>query len=727
MKLIASCAFGLEAIVSRELKALHYETRTVGPGQIEFSGEWSDIAKTNLWLRAADRVSIVIQEFACEDFDCLFETIKQQDWTQWVASDAMIHVTGSSVKSQLTSVPAIQRTTKKAIVESLLAMPSISELPESGPKYRVHISLRDDVARLTLDTTGASLHKRGYREIATRAPLKETLAAALVQLSFWAPGRPMIDPFCGGGTILIEAAMLGRNMAPGRNRSFACEQWSHSPVEIWKSAREAANDAAIREPLSTRLVGYDIHAGALSLARRNAEAAGVANNMHFQLADFADLTTKRDYGVIITNPPYGERLDQEELRHLYESIPYVLRGLPTWSHYIFTSYPNFEALIGKQADRRRKLYNGRIECTYYQFHGPKPEQKHQLSSTKDEVGVTPEETQGRSVVRPVFGGHQDDFRQQTEIFANRLKKLARHLRRWPTKRGITCYRLYERDIPEIPLVVDRYEDHLHIVEFERPHDRDIAQHAEWMDAMAATAAKTLEISPANVHVKSRMRQRGNLQHEKLDNSLQEFVVSEGGLRFLVNLTDYTDTGLFLDHRAARSIIRDMSDGKRVLNLFAYTGAFSVYAAAGNAAQVVTVDWSNTYVEWAKRNLKLNAFVNDKKYRFARADARDYVTTLPGDVEFDLIICDPPTFSNSKRTEDSWDVQRHHADLINLLLTRLSPEGTIFFSTNFRRIHLETDKLHSAVVREITKQTLPEEFRNRRIHRSWFIRHEAAQP
>jgi len=714
MKLVTSCAFGLEAIVARELKALGYATKTVGPGQIEFDGDWNDVAKTNLWLRCADRVSISIAEFPCSDFDCLFDTIKSHDWTEWLSTDAMIHVTGSSVKSQLTSVPAVQRTTKKAIVESLLANPSITSLPETGAHYRIHIGLRNDVARLTLDTTGPSLHKRGYREISTRAPLKETMAAALVQLSFWQPGRPLIDPFCGGGTILIEAALLGRNMAPGRSRAFAFEEWTHVPKDSIRTARENA-DALVANVEPMRLLGSDIHAGALSLARKNAEDAGVANDIHFQQGEFKDLTSKKEFGVIITNPPYGERLDQEELQHLYESIPYVLRALPTWSHYIFTSFPKFETLIGKQADRRRKLYNGRIECTYYQFHGPKQSAASKVkdADASDASGTDPE-------MRPVFGGGSDTFERQTEIFANRLRKLARHLRRLP-KRGITCYRLYERDIPEIPFVVDLYEDRLHLVEFERPHDRDIAQHAEWVDAIARTASETLDVPMDRVFVKSRMRQRGDQQHVKLDNSLQEVIVNEGGLKFLVNLSDYTDTGLFLDHRNARSMIREMSDGKSVLNLFAYTGAFSVYAAAGNAKKVTTVDWSNTYVEWAKRNFKVNGFVNDQKYRFARSDARDYVSTLPSDVEFDLVVCDPPTFSNSKRTDDTWDVQRHHAELINSLLSRLTSDGTIFFSTNFRRIKLEEHNLNNATVREITKKTLPEEFRNQRIHRSWFIR------
>ena len=703
MNLLASCAFGLEAIVARELQALGYSTKTVSPGQIQFTGEWRDVARTNLWLRCADRVSISLHAFPCDDFDCLFETIQGMDWAAWLPHDAQIHVTGSSVKSQLTSVPAVQRTTKKAIVTGLLAR-GASHVPETGNRYRIHIGLRDNLARLTLDTTGASLHKRGYREISTRAPLKETLAAALVQLSFWQPGRPLIDPFCGGGTILIEAAMIGRNLAPGRHREFAAEAWPQLDGKIWQAQREEADALVRREPLDVRLIGRDHHAGALSLARRNAHSAEVTADIHFQQGEFADLSSKKEYGVLITNPPYGERLDEGALRHLYQSIPLVLRGLPTWSHYLLTAYPGFEKLIGKQADRRRKLYNGRIECTYYQFHGPKPGQARRAEPA----------------AAAVFGGHRDQFRSQAELFASRLRKRARHLRRWPTKRGIRCFRLYERDIPEIPLVVDRYEDHLHIVEFERPHDRDLAEHAEWLEEMARTAGETLEVPPEHVHLKSRFRQRGQQQHEKVNQTQQELIVHESGLQFLVNLEDYTDTGLFLDHREARKWIRERSRGKQVLNLFAYTGAFSVFAADGGAEQVTTVDWSNTYVDWAQRNFRLNDFSDAAKYRFVRSDAREFLVANDAS-EFDLIICDPPTFSNSKRTDNVWDVQRDHVDLINLMLARLTKHGEIFFSTNFRRIRFAADQV-LGTSREITKQTLPEEYRNRRIHRSWIINH-----
>lgn len=712
MRLVASCAFGLEALVTRELNELGFTAEITGPGQVEFTGDWLAIAKANLWLRCADRVSILISEFDCLDFDTLFEATKGVRWFDHLATDGFIHVTGGSVKSKLSSVPALQRTVKKAIVEHLLRRKGVDALPEDGPVYRVHVGLRRDTARLTLDTTGPSLHKRGYREISSKAPLKETMAAALVKLSFWRAGRHLIDPFCGGGTILIEAAMMGRQIAPGLRRSFVSEEWAGSPREIWESERKAADQARL-DPLPVRLTGTDIHAGALSLARRNAAIAGVADDIHFQQRPFSELTSKRQFGCVITNPPYGERLDPAEIRQLYESMPLVLQRLPTWSHFVLTAYPTFEKLIGREADRRRKLYNGRIECTYYQFHGPHPN-----SERSDSVS----ETGGRPPAHaPVFGGLDVKDREQAQLFANRLRKRARHLRRWPTRRGVTCYRLYDRDIPEVPLSVDRYEDWLHIVEFERPHDRDLARHSSWLDLMAETAAKTLEVPQGNVVLKTRSRQRGLSQHEKQNNVGEELVVREGGLKFLVNLTDYTDTGLFLDHRAARALVRDLCPGKRVLNLFAYTGAFSVYAAAGGAREITTVDLSATYLDWGRRNFEANGF-HGPQFRFVRSDTHAFVNQLDKGVEFDVIICDPPTFSNSKRTEDVWEVQRDHAGLLTSLVRVLSKDGTLFFSSNYRRLKFDPAAVAGASVREITKRTLPEDYRDQRVHRSWLIRH-----
>ena len=295
-------------------------------------------------------------------------------------------------------------------------------------------------------------------------------------------------------------------------------------------------------------------------------------------------------------------------------------------------------------------------------------------------------------------------------------KRAKHLRRWPS-RGNTCYRLYERDIPEVPLVVDRYEDRLHIAEFARPHERTPAEHADWLDLMAKTAAEVMDIHPANVFMKFRDRQRGTSQYERRGSDGHVLVVHEGGLQFQVNLSDYLDTGLFLDHRQTRGMVRESAADRRVLNLFGYTGSFSVYAAAGGAVATTTVDSSKTYLDWARENLRLNGFTG-KNHRFVRSDGLDYLRSLHADVVFDLAVVDPPTFSNSKDISHDWDVQRDHEELLSRLQQHIAPDGIIFFSTNFRRFKLAESILSGMNCHEITRQTIPPDFRNRRIHRCW---------
>jgi 23S rRNA (cytosine1962-C5)-methyltransferase len=293
------------------------------------------------------------------------------------------------------------------------------------------------------------------------------------------------------------------------------------------------------------------------------------------------------------------------------------------------------------------------------------------------------------------------------------------LRRWPTKRGITCYRIYERDIPEIPLVVDRYEDALHIAEFDRPHERTPAEHADWLDHMVRAAAEALETPRELVFVKHRRRQRGSAQYEPVDDRRAMRIVHEGGLKFQVNLSDYVDTGLFLDHRITRGLVRDAAAGKDVLNLFAYTGSFTVYAAAGGAASTTTVDLLPTHLEWAEENLRLNELLAPQ-HALVQADSRDYLASLRGRPKFDLAIVDPPTFSNSKRMDEDWDVQQDHAELLAATLEVLRPAGVLFFSTNSRRFKFDEGALAGATAREITKHTIPEDFRNKRIHRCWKI-------
>lgn len=737
LELIATAAAGTEAVVKRELAELGYEARTVTPGRLLFPGDVAAICRTNLWLRTAERILIRMGTFPATDFGQLFDGTAALAWDHWLPPDAEFPVRGRSHHSQLSSVPACQKIVKRAIVESLRAAHQREVLPETGPKCSIEIGLRDDVATLTLDTTGVGLHKRGYRRLVGDAQLRETLAAAMIQLSFWRPGRVLADPFCGTGTIPIEAALIGRNVAPGLHREFAAESWPTLEKRHWELAREAARDL-IRPSLAERLLAYDIDGDALSLARYHAQQAGVETDIHWQQRPFSELRAKAEYGCIVTNPPYGERMgDEKEIVELYRTFPLVLRRLPTWSHYILSSRPDLEQLVGQTADRRRKLFNGPIECTYFQFYGPRPLKAHERPNVDHETSgdrhfneadelnsiavehAQPKKTSAAAkvTVAPAFGGLQESAGRQAEEFANRLRNRARHFRRWPTKRGIRCYRLYERDVPDVPLVVDRYEDALHISEFARPHDRSPAQHADWLDLMGRTAAEVLEVPRERVFLKHRDRQRGADQYQRVDERGATVVVHEGGLKFIVNLSDYVDTGLFLDHRLTRQMVRDRAEGKRFLNLFAYTGSFTVYAAAGGAVTTTTVDKSAAYTDWARENLELNGFAGPA-HNIVRSDVPTFLDRLQPQDQWDLAVVDPPTFSNTKGMEADWDVQHDHGDLLRRLARHIAPGGIVYFSTNFRRFKLDETALADYTIRDITRQTIPEDFRNQRIHACW---------
>jgi 23S rRNA (guanine2445-N2)-methyltransferase / 23S rRNA (guanine2069-N7)-methyltransferase len=731
LELIATSTAGLEACVKHELVALGFtDARIYSPGRLIFTTDAVGLARANLWLRTANRVLLKVGSFPAEDFDQLFDGIRELPWEQWIPADGTLPVTGRSYKSQLTSVPAIQRTAKKAIVERLLKAHSAGDLPETGPSFAIEVAVREDVATLTMDTSGGDLHRRGYRAAAGPAPLKETLASALIQLSFWKPDRPLIDPFCGSGTIPIEAAMIGRNMAPGLYRDFAAEDWPALARQCWSDERARAQDL-ILPPLEQRIIGTDIEPKGVSLSRYHAELAGVDGDVHFQAAPFAELTSNREYGCVICNPPYGHRFasDRGGTPPVYAEMPDVFRQLKSWSFYVLTSV-DLEEALGQTADRRRKLYNGRIECTYYQYHGPRPprrltdEEKAERRAEHEQRIDQPDDSTPAPAPAPTpapapaaFGGLKDNAADQAEMFANRLRKNARQLRRWPTRKNITCYRLYDRDIPEVPLAVDLYEGHLHIAEYDRPHDRTAAQHADWLELIASTAGEVMEIAPANIHLKRRERQKGTEQYNKFGDAGCVTTVHEGGLEFEVNLSDYLDTGLFLDHRITRNMVREEAEGKRVLNLFGYTGAFTVYAAAGGASATMTVDLSRTYLTWANRNLLANRLASEI-HDFARVDAMAFLREADREKKYDLAIIDPPTFSNSKRTDDVFDVQRDHVTMLRATHELMSPGGVIYFSTNSRRFKLAGEAMVGFDIQDISAKTIPEDFRNKRIHQCW---------
>lgn len=370
--LIATSTFGLEAIVAQELKDLGFENLKTENGKVTFSGDERAIALCNTWLRTADRVLIKLAEFPAESFDELFDAASKINWSDIMPSNAKMHVNGKSIKSKLFSISDCQSIVKKAIIENMKKKYKKEWFSEDGELFKIEIALLKDIATITIDTSGPGLHKRGYREESGEAPLKETLASAMILLSKWEPSRVLADPFCGSGTIPIEAAMIAKNIAPGLKRNFVAENWSWLPPKIWKDVREEAESKIIKD-LEFRILASDIEYRVLKIAKENAVKAGLEDYIAFQKLDMNDFSSKRKYGCIIANPPYGERIgEKERVRQLYKDYGQLFKRLETWSFFTLTSNPDFEWLFGKKASKNRKLYNGNIQCYFYQHFGPLP-------------------------------------------------------------------------------------------------------------------------------------------------------------------------------------------------------------------------------------------------------------------------------------------------------------------------------------------------------------------
>ncbi|MEY8415990.1 THUMP domain-containing class I SAM-dependent RNA methyltransferase [Tissierella praeacuta] len=383
IELVATATFGLEAVVKRELMNLGYNDLKVENGKVIFTGTERDIPRTNLWLRTADRVLLRMGEFKALTFEELFEKTKELPWEDWITEDGNFVVEGKSIDSKLFSISDCQRIVEKAVVERLKTKYNVEWFEKTGAKYTIEVSLLKDIATLTIDTSGDGLHKRGYRERQGDAPIKETLAAAMILLSYWNKDRVLFDPFCGSGTIPIEAAMIGRNMAPGLDRNFAAEKWPRVKKEYWQEAKKEAFKAIDNET-KLHILGCDIDRKAILRARDNAANFGLEDDIAFFIKDFRDAELKNEYGVVITNPPYGERIsERREVERLHKDLGLKFKELDTWSVYVITSNENFEKDYGKKADRKRKLYNGRIKVDYYQYYGPKPMTINKEQLTKD--------------------------------------------------------------------------------------------------------------------------------------------------------------------------------------------------------------------------------------------------------------------------------------------------------------------------------------------------------
>ncbi len=377
MELIAPCHFGLEAVLKREIIDLGYDVSEVEDGRVTFLGDAEAICRANIFLRTAERILLKVGSFKAESFDELFEKTRALPWENYIPKNGKFWVTkAASVKSKLFSPSDIQSIMKKAMVRRLQEYYGISWFEENGAAYPVRVFLKKDIVTVGIDSSGVSLHKRGYREVSGKAPITETLAASLIMLTPWRKDRIFVDPFCGSGTFPIEAAMMAANIAPGMNREFTAEKWNNViPKKLWYDTIEEANDL-VDDQIEVDIQGYDLDGSVVKIARRNAREAGVDHLIHFQERDVKDLSHPKKYGFIITNPPYGERLeDKSTLPALYKAFGDSYRSLDSWSAYMITSYDEAEKYFGRKADKNRKIYNGMLKTYFYQFLGPKPPKK----------------------------------------------------------------------------------------------------------------------------------------------------------------------------------------------------------------------------------------------------------------------------------------------------------------------------------------------------------------
>ncbi|VTP61489.1 Ribosomal RNA large subunit methyltransferase L [Serratia rubidaea] len=622
------------------------------------------------------------------------------DWTSIFGVDKTFAVHFSGVNEEIRNSQYGALKVKDAIVDSFTR--KIDQRPtvaKQQPDIRINVFLQRDMASVALDLSGEGLHQRGYRDLTGQAPLKETLAAAIVQRSGWQPGTPMLDPMCGSGTLLIEAAMIAADRAPGLHRQhWGFSAWNGHNAELW---REVVTEAQVRarrglQETTSRFFGSDIDRRVIDMARANARRAGVAELITFNVNDVSKLSNplpEGPTGTVLSNPPYGERLESEPaLIALHNMLGRIMKSaFGGWQLSLFSASPELLSCLQLRAERQYKAKNGPLDCV---------QKNYQLA----------ENPQGSGGI------------QVAEDFANRLRKNVKKLDKWAKQQGIECYRLYDADLPEYNVAVDRYGSKVVVQEYAPPKTVDAQKARQRLfDVINATLA-VLELPSNQLVLKTRERQKGKNQYEKLAQKGEFLLVEEFNAKLWVNLTDYLDTGLFLDHRIARRMLGEMSKGKDFLNLFAYTGSASVHAGLGGARSTTTVDMSRTYLEWAEKNLRANGLTG-RQHRLIQADCLSWLHNAAE--QFDVIFIDPPTFSNSKRMENTFDVQRDHLALMTDLKRLLRRNGTIMFSNNKRGFRMDLDGLQALGLeaKEITNQTLSQDFaRNRQIHNCWLVSH-----
>ncbi len=742
----------METILTDELRTFGINNIKATMAGVAFQGDLETAYRACLWSRTANRILLVLSSFEVKTQEDLYNGVQQINWFEHINPEDTFAVSFSAKNSQAinnTHFGALK--VKDAIVDQMRdtfqKRPSIDT---ERPNIRINVYLQGEQAQLSLDLSGESLHRRGYRDVNIRAPMKENLAAAMLLRCGWPEiakhKGTLIDPMCGSGTLLLEAGMIAADYAPGLLRDyFGFIGWKKHDAECWKKLRMEAlqrrKSGMERLPI---IVGFDQNKQTVKTALAHITNAGLQNKIHVERRDIEDAEPAESWktGLLICNPPYGERLgDEQETAELYKKFGESLKAhFIGWKAAMIISNPELGFRLGIRSQKPITLFNGALECKLLRlnieesnFFIPKARNQEEritkvlaINTAKQPENESKTRIELQSENEPnEVSKDKNDERIGAVDFANRLKKNFKKLSKWAKQNAITCYRIYDADLPEYAAAIDIYageQTWINVQEYEPPKTIDQHKADQRLAGLLSEIPQVLGVDNAQVFLKIRKKQRSTDQYEKHDDQGRFHIIEEGGCKLLVNFEDYLDTGLFLDHRPIRKLIQQQANNKRFLNLFAYTGSATVHAAMGGAKSTTTVDMSNTYIEWAKKNMALNK--NAGEHEFIQADCLDWLNTEANEADrkqYDLIFLDPPTFSNSKRMDDVFDIQNDHVQLIKNATALLADNGVLYFSTNFRRFKMELSALSDLSIEDISASTIPEDFlRNPRIHYCWKI-------
>ena len=710
---IATCPKGMESLLVDELTALGSEAVKPTVAAVHFEGTLEIAYQACLWSRIANRILLPLHRFKLQSADDLYQRCNEIAWEQHLTADQSVAVDFVGTSQHVTNSLYGSQRVKDALVDRIRTlMGSRPSVDTREPDIRIQARLHRGQVTVSLDISGESLHRRGYRTGQGSAPLKENLAAALLLRAAWPQwverGGALLDPMCGSGTLLIEAAMMAADIAPGIARQrHGFSAWLQHDETLWESLVTQAEERknAGLEALDLDIRGYDANPRILEVARKNIESAGLDEHIrvaHKPLDQFGKPTA--DTGLLITNPPYGARLGElEGLIPLYQKLGAVLqKNFSGWRAAVFTGNLDLARQIDLSPSKQYSLFNGAIDCKLLVFD--------KMQSKSQQIA---ERLSRPAPVKPLD--------EDAQMLLNRLRKNAKRLSGWLKKSQVSCYRLYDADIPEFAAAIDIYDQSIHVQEYAAPSSVSENIARQRFGSIKQAVKAYAQNNQGKVYYKERRRQQGDAQYQRLEQATGDaFEVQEGRASFEVNLADYLDTGLFLDHRPVRKMVAQMARGKSLLNLFCYTATVTVQAALAGAERSLSIDMSNTYLDWAQRNYQRNG-LDTAVHQLVRADCLQWLDSETQSQTYDVIFLDPPTFSNSKKMETVLDIQRDHPQLIRQAMAKLAPEGTLIFSNNFRRFKMDELIARQFDCENITAQTLDPDFqRNQRIHNVWSI-------